>query len=192
MLHGPIGGFAHDAGVVAPPPSRQDEGQVAALGLVLHASAQTAPQGGPRTFAHDPLPASQQPALGRGGIVDALTVRKETLILGTPVKQGVPIGAVAGQAGALIAQHDAHLPQGDIGQQRLIATATMGALGALAQIGLDECEALRGPAQVVGLRPHGALQLWTLGVGEHLVPGGLPPVDHRFATEMMRVHHGCR
>ena len=39
---------------------------------------------------------------------------------------------------------------------------------------------------------HSALELLALEVGEYLVPGGLPNVDHGFATEMMRLHHGSR
>ena len=55
MLHGPLGGFEHAAVVVAQHPRRQDEGQVAALCLLRHASDQTAPQGVELDFAHDPL-----------------------------------------------------------------------------------------------------------------------------------------
>src|SRR5207302_9117018 len=88
-----------------------------------------------------------------------------------------PIGAVPRQAGALIAEHDPHLSQRHLGQERLIAIAPLGALGRASEVGLDDLDALIGPAEVVGMLTHGALQLLTFGVGEHLVTGGLPNVN---------------
>jgi hypothetical protein len=39
---------------------------------------------------------------------------------------------------------------------------------------------------------HGVLELLALGVGEHLMAGGLPNVDHGFATEMMGLSNNRR
>jgi hypothetical protein len=43
MLHGPVGIFDYDAVVVAQQTGREGQGQVAALGLLLHARNETAP-----------------------------------------------------------------------------------------------------------------------------------------------------
>jgi hypothetical protein len=192
MRHGLVGGCDHDPIVVAQQTGRSGQGQGAALRLLRHARQQTAPQGVELALAHDPLPASHQTALGGGGIVDAIAVRHPALLRGTQSQQRVPSGAVARHAGARRAEPDADLPQGDFGQERLRAVAPLGALGRPSPVGLDDREALRGPAQGVGLLPHGVLALVTLGMGEHLGPGGVPHGDDGFSTEMMRVHNWRR
>src|SRR5207245_8809413 len=94
---------------------------------------------------------------------------------------------------ALIAQHDADLSQGDFGQKRLIAVAPVSALGRAAQVGLDDLDALIGPAEVLSMLTHGVLELLALGVGEHLVTGGLTNVNHGFSPEMMGLGNwSCR
>ena len=119
MLHGSVGIFDHAAVVLTQQTGREGQGQVAALGLLLHARNQPAPQGVERNLAHDPLHAQQETPIGRRGIVDAIAVRNQTVIIGTQIEQGIPIGAVPGQARALIAQHNPDLAQGDLGQSAL-------------------------------------------------------------------------
>jgi hypothetical protein len=191
MLHGPIGLLHHDAVVLAQPPSRYGQSPGAALRLLLHAGDHTAPSGVERACADDPLHAQPETAIGGGGSVDASALRTQARLRGTPSQQRVPIGAVPRQAGALIAPHDPHLSQRHLGQKRLRAIAPLGALGRAAQVGLDDLDALIGPAEVVGMLPHGVLELWALGVGEPLGPGGLTQVHHGFAPEMMGLDHGC-
>jgi hypothetical protein len=130
--------------------------------------------------------------MGGRGIVDAVAIGNQALIIGTQIEQGIPIGAVAGEAGALIAQHDTDLSQSHLGQQGLIAVTARGALGRASQIRFDHFDALIGPPQVAGMLAHGVLELLALGVGQHLMAGGLPNVDDGFATEMMRLRHRGR
>ena len=92
---------------------------------------------------------------------------------------------MTGETRALIAQHDPDLPQSHVGQQGLRAVTAGGALGRAPQIRFDHLDALLGPPQVAGMLAHGVLELLAFGVGPHLMAGGLPNVDHRFAAEMM-------
>jgi len=46
----------------------------------------------------------------------------------------------------------------------LRAIAPLGALGRASEVGRDDLDALIGPAEVVGMLTHGALQLLTFGV----------------------------
>jgi hypothetical protein len=190
MRHGSVGIFAHATVVLAQHPGREGQGHVAALGLLLHARNQPAPSGGELDRAHDPLHAQQETPMGRRGIIDAIAVRHQTVIIGTQIEPGRPSRAVPGQARALLAQHNPDLAQGDLGQERLRAVAPLGALGRAAHVGLHDLDACIGPAEVVGMLTHGVVELVALAVGAPLVPGGLPHGKHGFAPEMMGVDNG--
>ena len=95
MLHRPVRIF-HDAAIVlAHQTGREGQGQVAALRLLLHARDQAAAQGVELNLAHNPLHAQQEPAIGGRGIVDAIAIGNQALIISTQIEQGIPIGAVA-------------------------------------------------------------------------------------------------
>jgi hypothetical protein len=90
-------GIFDDASIfLAQQAGRESQGQVASLGLLLHACNQAAAQGVELDFAHDALHPEQQTAIGGRSIVDAIAVRNQTLIIRTQIEQGRPIGAVAG------------------------------------------------------------------------------------------------
>ena len=150
------------------------------------------PHGVALDLAHDPLHAHQETPMERRGLVDTVALRNQTGILGTQIAQGRPIGAVPGQARALIAQPHTDLAQGARGQERLLAVASRGALGCAAHVSLHDLEACIGPAEMVRMLTHSGLELLALALGEHRVPGGLPHVEHGFATERMRVHQRSR
>src|SRR3989442_255636 len=67
--------------------------------------------------------------LGMKGIEDAVAICNETLIIGTQIEQGIPIGAVAGQAGGLPAQHHPPPPPSPVRPQGPLALPAGGGLG---------------------------------------------------------------
>ena len=178
--------------VLAHQPGREGQGQGAARRLLRHARAQAAAHGVALHLAPHPLHAQQEPALGGRGIVDAVAIGNQALSRGTQSEPGLPIGAVAGEAGALIAQHDADLSQGHLGQQRLRAVTTRGALGRASPIRCDHFAARIGPPQVAGMRAHGGRALLALGGGQPWMAGGRPQGEDGFAPEMRRVSHRGR
>ena len=181
MLHRPVRIFHDDAIVLAHQTGREGQGQVAALRLLLHARDQAAAQGVELNLAHNPLHAQQEPAIGGRGIVDAVAIGNQALSRGTQSEPGLPIGAVAGEAGALIAQHDADLSQGHLGQQRLRAVTTRGALGRASPIRCDHFAARIGPPRWRACARMAGGRCWLSGV---VSPGW--PVDGRRERTALR------
>lgn len=78
-------------------------------------------------------------------------------MIGTQIAQGVPIGAVAREPRALIAQHDPYPAQGDLGQEGFIAIPSRGALRGAPQVRVDDFDARIRPAEPAGMVPPGML-----------------------------------
>ena len=68
---------------VADQPDRQRQGQFAALGLVEQSGGQAGAQGMQLQFGDQALEAEDQPAVGRGGVVDAVLVADEATAIST-------------------------------------------------------------------------------------------------------------
>jgi len=83
MLDRTVGIFDDVSIFLAQQAGRESQGQVAPLGLLLHACNQAAAQGVELDFAHDALHPEQQTAIGGRRIVDAIAVRNQTLIIPT-------------------------------------------------------------------------------------------------------------
>jgi hypothetical protein len=188
VLRRAIGILDHATIVEAQPPGGAGSGQLTPLRLLLHAGHQPAAQGMEFRFAQAPCHPEEETAIGRRRIVDPLVVSHATLIRGTQIEPGVPIGTVAREPGALIAEQETHLPQGHLGQEGLIAIAPYGVLRGAPSVHFNDLDALVGPAEAVGMLPHGVWPLMALGSGEHLVSGRLPNVEHRCAVQMVRLN----
>ena len=88
---------------------RQGQGQLAALRLVPQTGCQAGLQGVQLQFGDQALEAEDQPAIGGGGVVDAVLVADQAGAESTQVEELIPIGAVAGQAGDVVGEDDADL-----------------------------------------------------------------------------------
>src|SRR5467141_3180974 len=88
MLDSAVGIFDDASILLAQQPGGKGQGQVAPLGLLLHACNQAAAQGMELDFAHDALHPEQQTAIGGRGIVDTVAVSNQTLIIVSPQKSG--------------------------------------------------------------------------------------------------------
>ena len=158
--------------------------QLAAARLIQDAAAQAGPQHVQLGFAHGPLETQQQAVVEVRGIVDAILVEDEGVSECADLQQPVPVGRVAGQARHLQPEDDARAAQPDIGDEVLEAGAIDGGSPRLAEVGVDDDHAFRGPAQRDGPLPEAVLALRALGVLEDLSHRRLTDVQVRVPLEV--------
>ena len=143
-------------------PAGESQGQVASLGLLLHARNQAAAQGVELDFAHDALHPEQQTAIGGRSIVDAIAVRNQTDYTHTDRARETN-RCSCGIGGGFIAQHDADPAPAPRRPAASYSRHAAGKLVLSAEVRLDHLDALIGPAELTRMLTHGVLELLTLG-----------------------------
>src|SRR5207253_420627 len=96
-------------------------------------------------FGDQALEAQDQTAIGSCWVGNAVLVADQAVTPAAQVEQGVPVGAVAGQAGDVVGEDDADLPLVDQGDQLLEAGASFGRAAGVAQVGVDDADLAGGP-----------------------------------------------
>jgi hypothetical protein len=130
-------------------------------------------------LAHRPLQPKQQPVVVVHRVVDAVGVGQQRTRQRAQLQQLVPVGARARQPRHLDAQHQPHVPHGDLGDQPLEAHPAGRAGPRLAQVLVDHQHPRGPPAQRDRPLHQGVLQPGRLPMAEHLLAGGLAHVHHR-------------
>ena len=82
-----------------------------------------------------------------GRVVDRVGVGQEHAEAGTELQELVPVAVGAGQPAHLQAEDQADVVEGDLGQQPLESGATLDRLAALAQVVVDDGDAIGRPAE---------------------------------------------
>src|SRR3954453_3256226 len=129
----------------------------------------------------------QQPAVGRAGIVDAIAIRDEAVAEAAEVKEGVQVRAVARQPRHIEREDQADLAQADTRCQFLEALALDGGGAAQAEIGVDDVNVGRAPAEIPGALHQRVLEAEAFLVADDLGWRRLPDVDDRLARQMRRL-----
>ena len=134
-------------------------------------------------FAHGALEAEKQPVVEVTGTVDAVLVEDQGVGQGAQFQQPMPVGAVARQPGDFEAEHDAGAPHAHLGDETL-EPFPVGRGAGLAEIGVDDHDAVGWPAE--GDRPlaERILAAGALGVFEHLAQGGLAHIEEGGAAQV--------
>jgi len=100
----------------------------------------------PCGLAEHALQAEQQPVVVEPWVEDAIAVGNECADQGRKVQQAIPVGVIPCEAARLEGEHEPHVPERDLGDQRLEPRA--GAIATrLAQVVVDRPDAGGGPAQ---------------------------------------------
>ena len=139
-------------------------------------------------LAHGALEPQQQAVVVVRRIVEAVGVGEQRAEERAQLQQPVPVGVGAGQARHLHPQDEPDVVQADLRHQALEARPLHGTGPRLAQVVVDDQDAVGRPAQ--RLRPGGqpVLQPSRLLVVEHLLGGGLADVHHRLPVLVPRLH----
>ena len=153
--------------------------QLAALRLVVPAALQAIAHDVQFHLAHDPLEAQQEPVVGVVGVVHAVLVGDEAVEDGAHLEEVMPVLGRTGQPAHLQAEHHADVVQRHLGDQPLEAAAPFGRATALAQVLVDDQDALARPAEGHRLVGEGVLPRGRLAVLQDLLWGRLPHVDDR-------------
>src|SRR5262249_20375749 len=179
------GTFDDPPQLVADQPDRQGQGQFTTQGLLEDSGHQTGVQGMDLQFGDQALEAQDQPAIGRGRVVDAVLVTDEARTVSTQIKELIPIGAIARQPGDVVGEDDAHLLVVDQGHQFLEAAPPCGGASGPPEVGVDHADVAGVPAGGTGAVLEVILELEALLIGQDLVWGRLADVDHGEATEVI-------
>ena len=146
-LHFLAGVLDHPPQLVTDQAGRQHLGQFAALGLAEQAGGQAGAEGVQFQFGDQALEAQDQTAIGSCRVANAVLVADQAVPPAAQVEQGVPVGAVAGQAGDVVGEDDADLPLVDQSDQLLEAGAALGRATGVAQVGVDDADLVGGPTR---------------------------------------------
>src|SRR3712207_3187738 len=87
-----------------------------------------------------PLEAEEEASVLGRRVVDAVAIADETAAVAAEVEQRVPVGAVPGQPGDLVGEHDADLAEADARDEVLEARAVRGGGAALAEVAVDDLD----------------------------------------------------
>jgi len=146
-----------------------------------HPSAQHVQLG----LAHGALETEKQPVVEVRRIVDTVLVQDQGAAQGTNLEQAVPIAGVARQAGDLQAHDDARAARADLADQSLKALAVFGRSAGLAEVAVDDHDALLGPAEHYSTLPKLVLPSRAFGVFEHLMQRRLADVEVGVLAQML-------
>ena len=139
-------------------------------------------------FAHDPRQAEQQPVVIGARIVEALAVGEDHAKQRAQFEELVPIAVVARQSGGIQAEHEAGVAEPDLGDQPL-ETVPLGTLRPrLAEILVDDVNALARPAEADGAVDEAILQRGAFLVLADLVDRGLPHIGVGALGAVRRAH----
>ena len=125
-----------------------------------------------------------EPAVGRSGIINAVSVSNQTISEGTNIEQRIPIGAVAGQTLDFNGEDDPHFTQRHLGDDVFEALALMDGGAANPQVGVDNFNGFGGPTQAQGSLLERILKSQALLIGQDLMGARLPNVNDGFASQM--------
>ncbi|KXF55744.1 hypothetical protein AXA44_36505 [Rhodococcus sp. SC4] len=120
--------------------------------------------------------AEQESVVEGAGIVEAVLVADQGAGHRAEFEQLVPVGAVAGQAGAFETEDDSGPAEGDVGDQLPEAFAVGGRGAGLALVDVDDGDLVGGPAERDGLAAQVVLADRGLGVVQNLFEAGLADV----------------
>ena len=136
-------------------------------------------------LAHRALEPEQQAVVEAGRIVDAVLVEDEGRGQRAQLDQPMPIGRVARQAGDLEAHDDAGLAERDFADEFLEAVARGGAGSGLAEVAVDDVDALGRPACGDRAITQRILALRALAVLGDLAQRRLADIEIGVALEMI-------
>src|SRR3954447_402675 len=128
-------------------------------------------------FAHDPRQAEQQPVMVGARVIEALAIGQDHAEERAQFEQLVPIAVVARQPRGIQAEHQPDIAEPDLGNQPLKAVPFGARRPRLAEIFVDDTDALARPAQPDGTVNEAILQLGALLVLAHLVDRGLAYIN---------------
>src|SRR3954451_5765200 len=128
-------------------------------------------------FAHDPRQAEQQPIVVGARIVEALAIGEDHAEQRAQFKQLMPIAVVARQPRGIEAEHQPGIAQPYLGNQPLKAMALGTCRPRLAEILVDDADALTRPTEPDGAVDKTILKLGAFLVLAHLVNRGLAHID---------------
>jgi hypothetical protein len=120
-------------------------------------------------FGHGPLEAQQQPVVEAAGVVEAVLIADQGAGQAAQLQELVPVGVVAGQPGALQAEHDPGPAQRHLGDQLLEALPVGVRRAGVALVDVDDGELVRRPAQRDRLAAQVVLADGGLGVVDDLL-----------------------
>src|SRR6266851_1431453 len=110
----------HDgAGGVVDQAGRQAAFQLAAAGLGQQASLHAGPQEMELAFGHGPFETQEESVVEAGRVIQAVFVADQGVVVGADLDELLPVGRVAGQPGALQAEHDPGAPERHLSDQVL-------------------------------------------------------------------------
>src|SRR4051794_884853 len=158
-------------------PGRQGDPQLAARRLLALALMQAQADLVQFGFAHDPRQAEQHPIMIDARIVEALAIGQNHAEQRAQFEQLMPIAVVARQPGGIEAEHQTGIAEPDLGNQPLEAVSLGAGRPRLAEILVDDADALARPAEPDGAVDQAILQLGAFLVLAHLVDRGLAYID---------------
>ena len=128
-------------------------------------------------FAHDPRQAEQQPVVVGARVVEPLAIGEDHAEQRAQFEQLMPIAVVARQPRGIQAEHQAGIAEPDLGDQPLEAMPLGTRRARLAEILVDDVDALARPAEPDGALDQTILQLGALLVLADLLDRGLAHID---------------
>ena len=137
-------------------------------------------------LAHRALEAEQQAIVEVRRVVDAILVEDERVGERANLEQAMPVGGVAREAGHLESEHDAGASHANLRDELLEALAVRRRRARLAEVGVDDDDAVARPAERDGALAQRVLALGALGILHDLPHRRLPDVQVRGASEMAR------
>ena len=158
--------------------------QLAAAGLVELALVHPLLEDVKLRLAHHAVQAEQEPVVVVGRVVEPVGVGQQHAEAGAQLQQLVPVLARAGQPAHLQAEDQPDVVEGDLGQQPLEPGPALDRLAALAQVVVDDGDAVAGPAEGDGAVGQGVLAGGRLLVVDDLLGRGLADVDDGRAVEV--------
>lgn len=165
-------------------PDRQRRFERAAASLVDDAPAQTRAQHVQLGVRHRALQPEQEPIVEVARVVDAVFVEDERVGQRADLEEPVPVGGVAREARDLEAEHNARAPHADFADELLEAFAIGGRRAGLAEVGVDDVDALDRPAERDGALPQCVLTPRALRVLEDLPHRRLAHVEVCVAAQV--------
>ena len=128
-------------------------------------------------FAHDPRQAEQQPVMVGARVVEPLAIGQDHAKQRAQFEQLMPIAVVARQPRGIQAENQPGIAQPDLGDQPLEAMSLGTRRPRLAEILVDDADALTRPAEPDGAVDKTILQLGAFLVLADLVDRGLAHID---------------
>ena len=165
------------AGGVVDQADRQRHDQLAAAGLGQLPAAQPGPDEMELSLAELAFHAEQEPVVEVARVVEAVFVADQRAGHPAELEELVPVGAVAGQAGAFQPEDDPGPPEGHLGDQLLEPFPVGGAGAGLALVDVDHGDLGGGPAQRDRLAAQVVLADRGLGVVQDLLEARLADIE---------------